>query len=269
MKLLPLKRVENLEPAIVALSPAGAMTARRIAAALGKTSLHGARSRVQKVDVLFDAPAEHLRALYLSRTPIIAICAAGIVIRALAPVLGDKWTEPPVIAVSQDGAHVVPLLGGHRDANTIAERVAAALGGVAASTTASDRVFGLALDAPPPGWRLADPAHAKSVMARLLAGETCQIDVAPGLDADWLQGAHLPEAAEAPIRLVAGWGSRAAAPGTLRYRPTDHVLGLGAARGCAPEELAELARIVLQTAGVAQECIACLASLDLKATSRL
>ena len=60
--------------------------------------------------------------------PIVGVCASGILIRALAPLLGDKRDEPPVLAVAEDGSAVVPLLGGHRGANRLARRLAEALG---------------------------------------------------------------------------------------------------------------------------------------------
>src|SRR3546814_7078228 len=65
------------------------------------------------------------------------------------------------ISVAEDGSAVVPLLGGHRGANDLERRVAQPLGIEAAVTPAGDRRFGIALDAPPAGWRLANPAHYK------------------------------------------------------------------------------------------------------------
>ncbi len=44
------------------------------------------------------------------------VCAAGILIRAVVPLVKDKQSEPPLIAVSSDGKSVVPLLGGHHGA---------------------------------------------------------------------------------------------------------------------------------------------------------
>ena len=70
-----------------------------------------------------------------------------------------------MVAVAEDGSAVVPLLGGHHGANALAREIAAALGISAAVTTAGDARFGLALDAPPAGWTLANPADAKAVMA--------------------------------------------------------------------------------------------------------
>src|SRR3546814_9803887 len=70
-----------------------------------------------------------------------------------------------VVPVADGGSAVGPLLGGHRGANDLARRVAQALGIEAAVTTAGDRRFGIALDAPPAGWRLANPEHYKGFAA--------------------------------------------------------------------------------------------------------
>ena len=92
------------------------------------------------------------RSLFKAGRPIVGICASGILIRALAPLLKDKSTEPPVVAVAEDGSVAVPLIGGHRGANAIARAIARVTGGTAALTTASDLRLGLALDTQPPGW---------------------------------------------------------------------------------------------------------------------
>ena len=102
--------------------------------------------------------------------PIIGVCATGILIRTLAPFLISKESDPPVLAVAEDGSVVVPLLGGHHGANALAVRLAEALGGVAALTTASDVTLRVPLDAPPAGWRLRERAGYKRVAAELLAG---------------------------------------------------------------------------------------------------
>ena len=97
------------------------------------------------------------------------VCASGILIRAVAPMLSDKRGEPPVVSVSDDGSVVVPLLGGHRGANRLAAVIAEGLGAVAAVTTAGDVAMGVALDAPPMGYRLANTEDAKAAMAAMLA----------------------------------------------------------------------------------------------------
>src|SRR5262249_24437180 len=148
--------------------------------------IHGFVTRVQDCNCSFADTGTHLRRLFAEETPIIGICAAGVLIRALASMLADKTREPPVVAVAEDGRSAVPLLGGHHGANDLARRIADALGGQAAITTAGDLRLGLALDAPPPGWRLGNSEDAKGIMAALLAGESIALENETAVAADWL-----------------------------------------------------------------------------------
>jgi hypothetical protein len=75
-----------------------------------------------RAPTVYSAFGDTLRALYRQDTPIIALCAAGIVIRTLAPLLDEKGSEPPVLAVAEDGSAVVPLLGGLGGVNVMARK---------------------------------------------------------------------------------------------------------------------------------------------------
>ena len=134
----------TLAPRVIALNAAGAALGRRIADGLS-VRLEGRAGRVDDADLEFPNALDHVRDLFLAGHPVVAVAAAGILIRAVAPVLADKTREPPLIAVS-DAGHVVPLLGGHRGANRLAREVAEIIGGEAAVTTAGDLALGVALD---------------------------------------------------------------------------------------------------------------------------
>jgi cobalt-precorrin 5A hydrolase len=54
---------------------------------------------------------------------IIAIMAAGIVTRKIAPLLTEKWTDPPVVAIDDQLTYAIPMLGGHHGANAIAREL--------------------------------------------------------------------------------------------------------------------------------------------------
>ena len=160
---------------VVVLSPSGLATGRKLAEGL-QQELH---ARTAPADRIFDDTAAHLRELFAAGKPILFVGAAGALIRILAPVLSDKHSEPPVVSLSEDGRSVVPLLGGHHGANDLARRAAAILDGHAAVTTAGDLRFGVALDAPPEGYRRAPErvCRVKSdrlrVFVRFLAGLPC------------------------------------------------------------------------------------------------
>ena len=248
--------------AVVILDRRQAALAQRIAAALPGAAVHGPVSAGAAAGVAYERLGPHVAALFRAGTPIVGICAAGILVRLLAPHLADKGTEPPVIAVSEDGLSVVPLLGGHHGANRLARTIAAALGTRAAITTAGDAALGFALDAPPAGWRLGAHARVKAVTAALLAGEPVRL-VTEAAPADWLTagGAPFSEHGRLTLRIT----DRRDAPGDVVLHPGVLALGLGCERGCAPDELVQLAQRTLDGAGLAREALACVASLDLKA----
>jgi cobalt-precorrin 5A hydrolase/precorrin-3B C17-methyltransferase len=250
-------------PAIVALTAAGAALGRRLQRTLPEASLHGLAARVTDADTAFIDTVAHVRALFQADTPIIGVCAAGIVIRALAPVLADKRNEPPVLCIAEDGSAVVPLLGGHCGANALARKLAAAIRGTAAITTAGDVALGLSLDEPPPGWRIADPTPLKAVAAAMLAGDPVALRVEAG-DAAWLQASHR-FATEAALGIRVSHHASAAGPATLVYHPPVIALGVGCERGVEPGELEELVRTTLAEHDIAGPAVACVASLDLKA----
>ncbi|MGB3209984.1 MAG: cobalamin biosynthesis protein [Desulforhopalus sp.] len=78
---------------------------------------------------------------------LICIMAAGIVVRAIAPLLTDKLTDPCVIVVDEKGRHAISLLSGHiGGGNTLAGKVAGLTGGTPVITTASDTLELVALD---------------------------------------------------------------------------------------------------------------------------
>ncbi|RYH01648.1 precorrin-3B C(17)-methyltransferase [Salipiger sp. IMCC34102] len=248
-------------PVVMALSRSGEAVAHRVAHALG-AQVHGRDGRVDRADAWFPNALDHARDLFTAGTPVVGVCASGILIRAVAPLLADKVAEPPVLSVSDDGAVVVPLLGGHRGANRLAATIAEALGAVSAVTTAGDVALGVALDAPPEGWRLVNPLDAKAAMAALLAGGGARVTGPDAGAAEWLHG--LPEGDG--VTITCGPGIHADLSGThLQFAPQRYALGLGCARGCAPDELADLVRDVLREAGIVPEAVAALGSLDLKA----
>jgi len=68
---------------------------------------------------------------------LILICATGIAVRTLAPVLQDKLTDPAVLVLDEMGQFVIPLLSGHEGgANNWAAEVADILEAQLVMTTA-------------------------------------------------------------------------------------------------------------------------------------
>lgn len=244
-----------VKPVVLALSRSGEATAHRVAALIG-AQVHGREGRVAQADAYFPNALDHARDLFAAGTPVVGVCASGILIRAVAPLLSDKTSEPPVLSVSDDGAVVVPLLGGHRGANRLAATIADGLNATAAVTTAGDVAMGAALDEPPAGYRLANPEDAKFAMAGLLAGQGAQVTGENIFDIQDTGGAVELAVSEAPIQ---GGDAR------LVYHPQRFALGLGCARNADPEEMWQLVSDTLRDADIAPGAVACVASIDLKA----
>lgn len=180
--------ITKIAPAIVVLGENSVPVARKIINVLPGATLYGLAGRTSGVDVSFTNFGDTLRELFAEGTPLIGICAAGILIRTIAPMLSDKKQEPPVIAVAEDGSAVVPLLGGLNGVNDLARRIAEALDVKPAITTTGDIRFRTALLSPPPGYYLANPDDAKKFISDLLAGAQVKLEGS----APWLSNSQLP-----------------------------------------------------------------------------
>ena len=280
--------------AILALTRDGLALAERLAA-----SLPGAEVQ----DLRGAGAVTRIAACFAEGRAVVGICAAGILIRAVAPLLADKHAEPPVLAIAEDGSAVVPLLGGHHGGNALARHLGEMLGIAPAITTAGDLRLGVALDEPPKGWRVGNPERVKPVTAALLARAEARIEgFAPWLDVlktpspalrekvasvsepDESEARKRPAASQAELPSPSPFGgpslSRGAGEGiairitaklpavdetALIYHPASLALGVGCERNCAPEELIELAEAVLRDNALAPAALACVVSIDLKA----
>ena len=97
--------------------------------------------------------------------------ACGIAVRAIAPYVQSKQTDPAVLVVDERGRFVISLLSGHLgEANSFAEIVAGLTGGQAVITTATDvnGLFAVDVFAKKNGLVLTDFKAAKEFTANLL-----------------------------------------------------------------------------------------------------
>ena len=76
--------------------------------------------------------AEKVQQAFTQGDALIMICATGIAVRSLAPMIDNKHDDPPVLVLDEQGQFVIPLLSGHEGgandwANNIAEQLDAQL----------------------------------------------------------------------------------------------------------------------------------------------
>ncbi|MEC5406324.1 precorrin-3B C(17)-methyltransferase [Paraburkholderia sp. MPAMCS5] len=253
-------------PAIVILGAGALDTARRIQSLYAGSQVHALQGRAQ-ADVAYGELGAHLRDLYARGAPIVALCAAGIVIRSIAALLADKGVEPPVLAVAEDGSAVVPLLGGLAGVNVMAREMAAALAVAPAITTSGELRFGTCVLNPPDGYALADIGQGKRFVSDLLAGESTRIEG----DAPWLDDAPLPRSACARLAIRVtprAWDGR---QDELVIHPRCVVVAVTCANAdAATETAAQLAarvRGVLDAHGLASLSLAALLASSAQMTN--
>ena len=149
---------------------------------------------------------------------LVFVGAAGVAVRAIAPCVKSKATDPAVVAVDEAGRFAIPLLSGHLGgANDLARKIAGACGAVPVITTATDLrgLFAVDLWAKQQNCAVLNPRGIKKVSGALLAGERVE------LCSPW------PVAGEPPEGV------------SLRLMPKIAVLGVGCKKGTPVQALEE------------------------------
>jgi cobalt-precorrin 5A hydrolase / precorrin-3B C17-methyltransferase len=251
--------VPNL--AIVVLSQQSVLCAQQIKCALPHAMIYGLANRTTEVDISFTQFGETLRELFASGTSIIGFCAAGILIRTLAPLLSDKRQEPPVLAVAEDGSAVVPLLGGLRGVNDLARQVAILFEVSPAITTTGDIRFHTALLSPPSNYYLANPDDAKKFIADLLAGASIKLEGT----APWLSNSQLPITPEGQLTLQVTEYSVVSQPDRLVYHPATVAIALNHMISLDPEAAISTLHQTLSSTQISPHSIAAMITLEINA----
>ncbi len=113
--------------AIFSLTPRGRLVAARIAPLVENPRLFHRASPF----------GDEVRRCFRNGEPLVLICASGIAVRVLAPVVTAKTEDPPVLLVDEDGRYLIPLLSCHGGgADDWGLKLAAALGATCIQTTA-------------------------------------------------------------------------------------------------------------------------------------
>lgn len=161
---------------------------------------------------------------------IVALMSMGIVVRKIAPLLSDKWTDPAVVVISPDLRYAIPLLGGHHGANALAKELGA-LGIQPVITTATEATGRDSVET------IAEQ-HGCDIVNR---DSTRQVNAAM-LDAD------------VPVHAVQSPGIVIAGPGvSLLVKKGEYTLGVGCRKGVNSEEVIDAIQEALSSVGITKE----------------
>ena len=210
--------------------------------------------------------ASWTREAFDSADALIFVGAAGIAVRAIAPYVRSKASDPAVVVVDETGAYAIPILSGHLGgANRLAREIAAVIGAEAVITTATDRNELWAVDdwARENGCRIPDPRGIKNVSAKVLRGEKLQI-----FSEFPLEGGLRPELALTDDPNVAdviiGVHCYEGTVGLLVVPPVC-VLGIGCRKGTSAELMESHFETLLAENDIHPLAVTAAASIDLKA----
>ena len=120
---------------IICLTEVGLQLARRL-----QHLLKVEQSTLKNSEIYFKpAPfKESVQDYFQQGDSLIFICATGIVMRTLASVINDKYKDPAVLVLDEQGQFVIPLLSGHEGgANELARQVSVLLENQLVLTTAN------------------------------------------------------------------------------------------------------------------------------------
>lgn len=203
--------------------------------------------------------------LFHEADALIFIGACGIAVRAIAPLIISKTSDPAVIVLDEQGKHVISLLSGHiGGANDLARRIAGYTGGEAVITTATDVNGRFSVDA----WAvkhncvIVSMENAKEYAASILKRDLplwSDFEISGSLPGGVFAGNE--GACGALISVKTGVTPFDT---TLRLIPRILHIGIGCKRGTPKEKIAAAIEYALKECGLDMRAVKAVASIDVK-----
>lgn len=185
---------------------------------------------------------EWTKAHFAGADALLFIGACGIAVRAVAPHIVSKLSDPAVLVMDEKGEHVISLLSGHLGgANALCLQIARLTGARPVITTATDlnRLPAVDVWAKENDCAIENPENIKRVSAAVLRHDEV--------------GVMITERALTPPF-----------PATLVLRPRTLYLGAGCKKNAEPAAFERAALAFLDLCGVSVLSVKALCSIDLK-----
>ena len=201
---------------------------------------------------------------FATQEALIFIGACGIAVRAIAPHIKSKTTDPAVLCIDEGGTFVIPILSGHiGGANRLAGCLADLLDAAAVITTATDIHGRFSCDAwaAQHGCALSSLAIAKEISARIL---TKDIPISAEFPLPDILPQGLIPAAHGALGIYIGVKKEFPYTNTLRLIPKIVTLGIGCRRGTPWEKIDAAVNAVFAENAVDPRAVCRVASIDVK-----
>jgi cobalt-precorrin 5A hydrolase len=171
---------------------------------------------------------------------IIAIMAAGIAVRNIAPLVSDKWKDPAVVVVDSGLNYAVPILGGHHGGNDLAKKLAP-MGIFPVITTATEVMEKESVEgiADRLGCRIINRESTKKLNMKLLESDVEVLEI------------------KGPKIVIVG-------DDVSVLRKNGLVVGIGANRGVSKSEVVEAINSAISESNVMMEDVKFFASATIK-----
>ena len=252
--------------AVFAFTERGKATARRVADHLdGEIDLYAPARLAGEGFATYEGSLPGFVGGLFDREALIFVGAAGIALRAVAPYVASKKSDPAVLCMDEAARYVIPLLSGHiGGANALARRLAAALDATPVVTTATDVNDRFSVDtwATEHGMAITSMVLAKRVSAEILVR-----DVPFWSDADrpdTLAGG-LVWSDSGELGICASVHDVKPFDDTLLLVPRVLHIGVGCRRGTPAEAIEAAILKILAEYKLRPEAVARVASIDVKA----
>ena len=214
----------------------------------------------------------------------IFIAASGIAVRAIAPFVMDKRSDPAVIVLDEKGTYCIALLSGHiGGANALVRQISEKIGSTPVITTATDihNKFAVDVYARERCLTLSNMTYAKEVSAAVIGGEPVgfytPFPTVGELPEGLVWSEKLLQEIEADKERAGGISlgicispsySRAHFDHTLWLIPQCLTIGIGCRKDTKADAIEDVIKEALDRQCLYQEAILQIASIDLKAEEK-
>ncbi len=223
--------------------------------------------------LLIDKPQKFFENFWTSGSIFIFVGAIGAVVRIIAPWITDKDNDPAVLVIDSKAKNIVPLLGGHKSG---AEEFACALANDLGSNcvftgfSRTNEILPLDCFGEAWGWKrrgdlnswnslMINLGKQKKIAVKQTAGTTIWQSSKGAFDtcisaSDQIKHDNIPE-----MKIGSEKG------GFCSWHPPTLWVGIGCERNTSPSLLERSLGEAFQSAGLAKEALAGIASIDIKA----